>query len=348
MNDDTRRLYLNNWAILTADSEILWHFGDIKEKQMHQTLDFVNSLSKLGSEIWGTSSIGSIRLRYPRPHPTQARDIMIVNLLNKYNVVVSDPLVTTRLMTKIKVDSDPDFRWDEIRSILAGTASVIYSEFYSYDKIIDHEIVDELFREAVNAVTYNSEEVTVGSGQCSFSALTFEELLFFHALLKELFETYITTKQAGKPWGIISSVNGAPIYLEYEPPADPALITAFISVIINYCRMLFGASPERLIFGHSVSAMDIISTEKNAFICSSAKKLLKLQKFVRTWKKVPPEVIYDLAPAIKDYVTELTLVEQREIVRSLGFHRIINRLTGMGIRRARSYKLPPLPGMKKK
>ncbi len=333
-----RRLYLNNWAILTAENEVRWHFGDIDETKMLQTLDFVNALSKLGAEIWG-EGIGMIRLRYPRPHPSQADDIMIVNLQDKYNIVISDPLVTTRLIKKIKIETDPIPHFDDMRSILAGTASVVYAHFYSQEEIIDHEVVDSLFQESVKAVTFK-ENVSVGDGQCSFSAMSVEELLFFHALLKELFERYISTTLPGDPWGIIHSNSGAQIFLDYNPPVDAALISAFSSVVVTYCRILLQAYPARLVFGsHSISGMDFITTDHNSFVINNPRKLLRLQKVVRKWNKIPKNVINDLAPAMQDYFAELTLIEQRERMKSLELHQVINRLTHMGIRRARGYKL---------
>ncbi|MHA2333520.1 MAG: hypothetical protein ACXAEU_15965 [Candidatus Hodarchaeales archaeon] len=339
---DSRRLYLNNWAILTSENQVKWHFGDIKdEKMLLQTLDFVNALSKLGSEIWG-QGIGTIRLRYPRSHPTQAREIMIVNLLEKYSIIISDPSVTTRMMNRIKFEADIIPHWiDDIRSILAGTASVIYSQFYSHEEILDRKVVDDLFKQAVRAVTYNEKEVTVGEGQCSFSALTIEELLFFHALLKDLFEVYISTSLSSDPWGLICSITGSPVHLAYKTPVDEGLISAFSSVIATYCRMLFNGLPERLIFGgHSFSAMDFIVTDNNIFIINNPAKLMKLQLFVRAWKKIPVSVIHDLAPSMKNYFAELTLIQQQEKVKSMAFHQVINRLTKMGIRRAREYRLP--------
>ncbi|MFX1283590.1 MAG: hypothetical protein ACFFB5_08040 [Promethearchaeota archaeon] len=337
MDNNTRRLYLNNWAILAAENEAKWHFGDITEERLLQTLYFVNALSKLGSEILG-QVIGVIRLHYPKLHPTQAREIMVVNLLNKYSIVISDPLVTTRLIKKIELESGSAPPFDEMRSILAGAASVIYSQFYSEEG--DSNVVDRLFREAVNAVTY-SEHVTVGNGECSFSALSFEELLFFHALLKELFENHFSILHPGKPWGIMSSISGAPIFLSYDPPSDAALISSFSSVIANYCNFLFNASPARLVFGiNPMSAMDFIVTKENLFVINNPRKLFRLQRFQRLWKKVPSEVAHELAPAMKDYFTELILQERHERFKKLKFHQIINLMTQMGIKRARKYKLP--------
>lgn len=342
LDETSRRLYLNNWAILAADNEVRWHFGDITEERLIQTIYFVDALGKLGAEILG-QVIGVIRLRYPKPHPTNADEIMVVSLMDKYHIVISDPLVTTRLMSRIELESDPIPPIDDMRSILAGGASVIYSKFYEQD-VLDHQVVDSLFQEAVSAVTYN-EKVFVGEGQCSFSALSLEELLFFHALLKDLFEAYYSVMVPGSPWGTISSLTGADLYLSYKPPVDAALISSFASVIVNYTRFLFGAFPERLIFGIAQqSAMDFITTNNNLFVINNPKKLLKLQKFQRKWKKIPTEVANDLAPAMKDYFTELSLLEQRERLKNFKFHRLINYFTKMGIRRARAYKLSECKG----
>ncbi|UCE12326.1 MAG: hypothetical protein JSV04_09000 [Candidatus Heimdallarchaeota archaeon] len=336
MNTDQRRLYLNNWAILTEENEVKWHFGDIDQK-LEQTVDFVKAVSTLGSELWG-EGIGIVRLKYPRPHPTQADEIMIVNLsskIKKFNIVISDPLVTTRLFDRIEASAP----WDEMRSILAGGASMIYSQFYSYDEILDHNVVDSLFQEAVNAVTFN-EHVTVGNGQCSFSALGFEELLFFHALLRELFETYFSLIPS-EPWGVVHKNEGVPVYMEYNPPVDAALISAFSSVITNYCHLLFGAYPERLVFGESsMQGMDFITTDKNTLVCANPQKLFSLQQFQRKWIKLPKEVVLDIAPAMKEYFVDLAVITQREKLKNLEFHRMINYFTKMGIRRARNYKLP--------
>ncbi|MFX0013115.1 MAG: hypothetical protein ACFFB2_04745 [Promethearchaeota archaeon] len=340
MITNQRRLYLNNWAILTSENEVKWHFGDLNQDKLEQTLDFVRSVSRLGAELWG-QGIGIVRLRYPRPHPSQAREIMIVNLsskLKRFSIVISDPLVTTRLMSRIELETAP---WDEMRSILAGGASVIYSQFYSQEENNhDKNIVDQLFQEAINAVTYN-ENVTVGNGECSFSALSFEELLFFHALLRELFETHFSTLTPSRPWGVIHSSAGVPIHLEYDSPLDSALISAFSAVIVNYCQLLFEAFPARLVFGaQSMQAMDFITTEENVFVINNPRKLLKLQKFLRKWNKIPIEVAHDLAPAMKEYFIDLSIQGQREKLKRLEFHRVINYYTQMGIRRARAYRLP--------
>lgn len=339
MSIDQRRLYLNNWAILSAENEVKWHFGDISQEKLEQTVDFIEALAKLGTQIW-EQGVGIVRLRYQRRHPTQAREIMIVNLSSKvkgFSIVISDPLVTTRLMSRIELASAP---WDEMRSILAGGASVIYSQFYSQEEILDRNVVDNLFQEAINAVTYN-EHVTAGNGECSFSALSLEELLFFHYLLRKLFETYYTTMIPSSPWGVIHSNAGVPIYLEYKPPLEAALISGFSAVILNYCHLLFEAYPVRLVFGtRSMQGMDFITTDQNVFVINNPKKLLKLQKFQRKWKKIPAEVVHDLAPSMKDYFVELSIQEQREKLKKLEFHRMINYFTRMGIRRARKYKLP--------
>ncbi|MHA2290546.1 MAG: hypothetical protein ACXACK_00135 [Candidatus Hodarchaeales archaeon] len=335
----TRRLYLNNWAILTQDNEMKWHFGDIDQEKLQQTLDFMKALASLGGQLW-EQGIGLVRLRYQRSHPTQAREIMIVNLASKltgFKIVISDPLVTTRLMRRIELDSAPI---DDMRAILSGGASVIYSQFYSHEDILDNQVVDHLFQEAVSAVTY-SDDVTVGNGQCSFSALSFEELLFFHYILRKLFETYYSTMIPSKPWGVIHSSAGVPIYLDHDSPVDSALIGGFSAVIVNYCHLLFEAYPARLVFGDkSMQGMDFITTEQNVFVVNNPRKLLRLQKFQRKWKKIPYEVAHDLEPAMKNYFVELSVSAHREKLKKLEFHRMINYFTQMGIRRARGYKLP--------
>lgn len=338
----TRRLYINNWAILAEMNQIRWHFGDISEEKLLRTLHFVNALSKFGTDILG-QVIGLIRLRYARPHPTRAREIMIVNLMGKFNIVVSDPLVTTRLMNKIELD-DPIPPFDDLRSILAGAASVIYSEFYTQsEEILDSRIVDSIFQEAVNAVTFN-KSVSVGNGQCSFSALSIEELLFFHTLLKDLFESYISKSPHSKTWGIISSIDGATHHLtEGTPPADPALLSSLSSVIIEYCKYLFDATPFRLIFGvHPMASMDFIVTEHNFFILNDPHTLLKSRQFIRKWQNLPREVSYDLVPQMKNAFAELLGQEHRETVKRMKFHQVINNLTKMGIKRARKYILPTI------
>lgn len=327
---------------MTSSENIMWSFGDFNKEKQEMTLDFISALSKLGHEVWGKEqAIGMVRLRYPTPHPSSAREIMIINLLKKYNIVISDPLVTTRLMSKINFEENQSQQYDDIRSILAGSISVIYSQLYSKDTFFDTDTVDELFQEAVNSVTFNPQ-VSVGNGICSnFSSLTVEELLFFHAILKRLFESYAYSSKIHqtRPWGVIHSSTGAEVYLEYEPPIEGALISAFSAVTAVYCNLLFSAYPSRLIFGYDASSsMEFISTTNNIFVINNPSKLLKLQRFVRLWKKVPSEVKQDIIPAMKAYFSELTVLKERQRLKALEFHQIINRLTKMGIRRAREYR----------
>jgi hypothetical protein len=266
---------------------------------------------------------------------------MIINLHSKYNIVISDPLVTTRLMRTIQLDLTQSQEMDDIHSILAGAATVSYSHFYSKSSVLAPTIVDEIFLEAVNSVTTN-QQVTVGNGECSFSALSLDELLFFHAILKRLFESYSYTvkvpKSNNKPWGVVHSSTGAEVFLEYNPPIEGALISAFSAVTAAYCSLLFSAFPARLVFGHdALSGMEFISTTKNIFVINNPQRLLGLQRFVRKWKKVPKEVRTDLIPAMKSYFAELAVLEEHQRLKALKFHQVINRFTHMGIRRAREY-----------
>ena len=344
----TRRLYINNWAILSDEKQIRWFFGDISGDRLNKTMNFIRALSKLGSDILG-QVIGIVRLRYPLPHPTRAREIMIVNLMEKYNIVISDPLVTTRMMNRIQLDSDPVPHMDDFRSILAGAASVIYSDFYTQREVtLDEKVVDSLFQEAVSAVTFNTN-VTVGNGECSFSALSIEELLFFHVLLKNLFESYGSSTVHSKPWGIISSDAGAPIHLTVgKPPADPALLSSLSSVIIDYCKFIFDATPYRLIFGiHPMHIMDFIVTDHHFFVLNEPHLLLKNSEFIQKWKNLPREVTYNLAPEMKKCFAELLGQEYGERVKKMKFHQVINSLTKMGIKKAREYVLPTIKLPKK-
>jgi hypothetical protein len=54
LNNTQRRLYLHNWAIFTAGSElesikeVKWYFGDMTREKVLQTLDFVNVMTEFG------------------------------------------------------------------------------------------------------------------------------------------------------------------------------------------------------------------------------------------------------------------------------------------------------------
>lgn len=338
---DTRRLYIDNWAVLTAGDQVKWHFGDIDQEKLLQVLSFIKALSGLGTEMLD-QVIGLIRLRYPRPHPTKAREILIVSLLDKYSIIISDPLVTTRLMSssgiRIQLDSDPIPHFDDIRSILAGTASLIYSDFYTRDEIsVENIVIDKIFQEAIQAVTY-SEKVVCGEGECSFSALSIEELLFFHALLRDLLEEYVPITSGTSPWGLISSLAGTKLYLSHNSPVDPALISAFSGVIVQFSRFLFDASPARLLFGYyPINSMDFVVTDENLFLFSNPRELLKQTQFCKQWQTLPPSVARDLAPGIKNYLAELSTSDHRVRVRDMKFYQVINDLTGMGARRSKLY-----------
>ncbi|MFW9854726.1 MAG: hypothetical protein ACFFFG_06680 [Candidatus Thorarchaeota archaeon] len=332
--NSNRRLYIDNWAVFTAENQVNWHFGDIDQEKLIQVVSFIKALSSLGTEMLD-QVIGLIRLRYPRPHPTKAREILIVNLLEKYSIIVSDPLVTTRLMNRIQLNSDPIPPLDDIRSILAGTASLIYSDFYTRDTIqVDNTIIDSIFQEAVQAVTYD-KNVTVGNGECSFSALSIEELLFFHALLRDLLEGYIPIISGTSPWGVISSLAGTELYLSHCPPADPALIAAFSGVIVQFSRFLFDATPARLIFGYyPMNAMDFVVTNDNLFLFGSPSVLLKKTGFRKKWRNLPVKIAQDLVPGLKTYLTELCTANQKAQIRDMEFYQVVNQLTGMGARKA--------------
>jgi hypothetical protein len=326
---------------MTRDNQIMWTFGDIDKTKQEMTLDFITALYKLGHEIWGKDqAIGTVRLQYPTPHPTHAREILVIDLHREFNIVISDPLVTTRLISRINIEDGQSQDFDDLRSILAGSASVTYSEFFSEGNLLEPSIVDEIFQEAVRAVTFNTQ-VTVGNGECSFSALTVEELLFFHAVLKRLFEAYSQFSRITKtrPWGVVHSSTGADVYLEHDPPIDGALISAFSSATAAYCNILFSAFPSRLVFGYNAfSGMDFITTPNNIFVVDNPQRLLGLQKFVRKWKKIPKQIRLDLIPAMKAYFIDLAALENRQRLKALDFHQVINNLTHMGIRRARDYK----------
>ena len=84
-------MYRDAWSVLQQENEVIWKYGQpeiVSGDKLLQITDFLSALNRLGNDVFG-EGVGVLRLRHSRPHPTRAQDILVVNLANKFSLILS-------------------------------------------------------------------------------------------------------------------------------------------------------------------------------------------------------------------------------------------------------------------
>lgn len=281
----------NHWAIFAEGTEPRWHFGELTEEFIENTINFLNGLDGIGQELFG-SGVATIKLDQRSKKMITASEIFVVSLFSTFFFVASDPLVTIKMISMLEV---PEVLNDQMRGVLAGQASVLYANLYM-EAETDYEAkrIDELFRQTLIdiGITQNLDAIVL-EGRCSFGSFDLVEMLLFHYQLRRLFaEEYAQTD----PWAIIADESGSPIHLKHGN-INATSLAGYLSVLYMFCTELFDSKPRSMVFGgDSLIPLEIVNGNEIFLSISQWDKVFNDEHFINDF--------HQLEEAIKDRINK--------------------------------------------
>jgi hypothetical protein len=303
---------MKHWALFIEIDQIKWSFGiQENEEFKNTTVGFIQSLQAIGRELY-EQGVASIKLDASQPDLFSTKEIFIVNLSDQFFFIISDLQVTSKLI--FETTTIPFEVEQIINAVLIGQAAIIYS-FLKENEYNANYSTDDIFRDLLTSMKLSYDlDFLVANGRCSLSPLNFQELLLFHYLLRNYFESSLRTSSLEKrdSWAIMVNKDGTDIPLSYLSPKDPLLLGNFLGAVYSYTQALFGVKPSALVFGGS----DLIFLQyfggKNYFLCASnPETIFNDETFLEILQSVQVQKRLDISPAIKEFLI-LTLSKYYE------------------------------------
>ncbi|MHA1991019.1 MAG: hypothetical protein ACW981_01710 [Candidatus Hodarchaeales archaeon] len=297
----------SNWAIFAKETEVIWHFGDLSQEFIDNTVNFLNGLDAMGTELFG-SGVASITLDQKSNKVISASEIFVVSLGSTFFFIASDPLITMRL---IYHENLPDILEDQMRSILIGQATNLYANLYTESSGSESQ-VDDLFWTALYEIGYNKDvKNVVEKGRCSFSEFGLLDMMLFHYQLRKIFaEKYPKTE----PWAIIADESG-PIHLKFGKMTNATSLAGYLSVLFMFCKELFDSSPKSLVFGgDSLIPLEVVNGDDFFLSLTRWDTLFKDKDFLKDLNKLDRNIVDQLGFPITQFLAEkLSTMMQKEL-----------------------------------
>ncbi|MHA1991516.1 MAG: hypothetical protein ACW981_16365 [Candidatus Hodarchaeales archaeon] len=320
-------MFMNHWALFIEIDQIKWSFG-IEENQEFQntTARFIQSLQAIGRELY-EQGVASIKLDTTQTDIFATKEIFIVNLSDQFFFIISDLQVTSKLIFE---STTIPFEVEQIiNAVLVGQAAIIYS-FLKENEYDGNYLTDEIFRSILTSMKLSYElDFLVADGRCSLSPLNFQELLLFHYLLRNYFESSLSTSSLRKKdsWAIMVNKDGTDIPLSYMPPKDPLLLGNFLGAVYSYVQALFGVKPQALVFGGSDLTYLQYFGGSQYFLCASnPEAIFNDETFLEILRSIQSQKRLDIAPAINEYlIITLSKHYEEELRNKLEKHKDITR-----------------------
>ncbi|MFW9927875.1 MAG: hypothetical protein ACFFD1_00620 [Candidatus Thorarchaeota archaeon] len=300
-------LKTSNWAIFAQETEVQWHFGDLSQEFIENTVNFLNGLDKMGKELFG-SGVASISLDQNLNKGVSVSEVFVVSLYSKFFFIASDPLITMQL---IGHDELPNILEDQMRGVLIGQASVLYANLFTSAGENEGNI-DSLFHYVLHSIGYtNNVKDIVEKGRCSFSEFSLVDIFLFHYQIRKVFAE---KHPEVDPWVIIADESG-PIHLKYGNILNATSLAGYLSVLLLFCKELFDSNPKSLVFGgETIIPLEIING-RNLFIAvTQADQLFQNKKFLNLLKKMEKEKMDELKGPIAAFLSEkLSIIMRKDL-----------------------------------
>ncbi|MHA1170236.1 MAG: hypothetical protein ACTSRU_20605 [Candidatus Hodarchaeales archaeon] len=300
-----------NFALFSERDNVIWTFGDLDDDFIESCTKFLQGLDSFGHELFG-EGVATIKLdKSKSPGGDNPEEIFCLTLDQRFYFIVSDPLITLRLMEFRNIPSE--FK-DSINATLAGQALFIYANLFEKwgTKL------DKLYHEALTDVgIHENLKRYANNGVCSFSGLNQRQLCLFHYFLRQRFESqeYLLGQ---KPWAIINAKQGTKIHLRQGLDINRALITSgFLSVIYTFVEDLFMSLPSRIIFGgDSIVSLDTFAGKNNFLSISSWHSVLKNSDFLDSFTVLDQNIVQDLYIPFTHFLARKLSEEFQEAVKN--------------------------------
>jgi len=252
----------SNWAIFIEEKEIKWAFGDPDKEFLIFVTNFISGLSNIGEEILGQHGIASIIFDLKKRSGFNTAEIFIISLMNKFFLLMTDPLVTMKL---IDASGGIAYEVQEIMSaVLVGQAAVLYAQCITDVSPETQNKLEHLWRSLILDISdkyIDNIDTILSSGGSNFSMMSFEDLIFLHYYLRQ--QPELAQPLSPKGWVLCSSMSGGELPFTYNVTSrDPVVLAGYLGIIIAFLITMFESKPKKLIFGtNTISSLSFINGE---------------------------------------------------------------------------------------
>jgi hypothetical protein len=288
------------------DKEIRWSFGNPDDEFKAFVLNFLLGLSQIGEEIFGENGVASIDFDLRRKSRTHSSEIFIVNLSDRFFIIMSDPSTTMKL---IKQQGGLAKEVKEIMSaVLVGQAAILYAQGISEVSQEEGEILEIIWQDIIVDISeeYSKNISTIVSANSSnFSMLSFEDLLFLHYALRK--QPELIKQISPKGWALVSHYSGGAIPLEHNMEWDAVVLAGYLGIIISFITALFDSKPKKLAFGtNTVQSLSFINGKNDYFIAidSPFTKMVLDPEFQSKFFQLEKKIILDLEFTLRTRIIE--------------------------------------------
>ncbi|MHA2346282.1 MAG: hypothetical protein ACXACP_06150 [Candidatus Hodarchaeales archaeon] len=295
-----------NWFLFVEDKEIRWSFGNPDDEFKAFVLNFLLGLSQIGEEIFGENGVASIDFDLRRKSRTHSSEIFIVNLSDRFFIIMSDPSTTMKL---IKQQGGLAKEVKEIMSaVLVGQAAILYAQGISEVSQEEGEILEIIWQDIIVDISeeYSKNISTIVSANSSnFSMLSFEDLLFLHYALRK--QPELIKQISPKGWALVSHYSGGAIPLEHNMEWDAVVLAGYLGIIISFITALFDSKPKKLAFGtNTVQSLSFINGKNDYFIAidSPFTKMVLDPEFQSKFFQLEKKIILDLEFTLRTRIIE--------------------------------------------
>lgn len=304
-----------NWFLFVEEKEIRWSFGNPDEEFKGFVINFLAGLAQIGEEIFGENGVASIEFDLPKKSQVLSSEIFIVNLSNKFFIIMSDPSITMKMLNQ-QGGIAPEVE-EILSAVLVGQAAILFgtsiSEVSSDDESSKIKKVWQNIILDISAKYTDDIDKIVSSNSSNFSRLAFEDLLFLHYHLRKQLELGKIVSPKG--WSLVSHYSGSEIPLEHNMEWDAVVLAGYLGIIISFITALFNSKPKTLTFGtHTVQTLCFINGKDDYFIAidSPFTKLILESEFQTKFFALQEEVITDLHDALRKRIIEEILAANAE------------------------------------
>ena len=303
-----------NWFLFVEEKEIRWSFGNPDEEFKGFVINFLTGLAQIGEEVFGENGVASIEFDLKKKSQVLSSEIFIVNLSNKFFVIMSDPSTTMKMINQQGgIVSDVE---EILSAVLVGQAAILYGTSISEVSSDEGSKIERVWQDIILDISSKySEDIDqiISANSSNFSRLAFEDLLFLHYHLRKHPELVKIVSPKG--WSLVSHYSGSAIPLEHNMEWDAVVLAGYLGIIISFITVLFNSKPKNLTFGtHTVQTLCFINGKDDYFIAidSPFTKLILDSEFQTKFFGLQEEVINDLKDALRKRVIEEILAANAE------------------------------------
>ncbi|MHA2290235.1 MAG: hypothetical protein ACXABG_15725 [Promethearchaeota archaeon] len=303
-----------NWFLFVEEKDIRWSFGNPDEEFKRFVINFLTGLAQIGEEVFGENGVASIEFDLKKKSQVLSSEIFIVNLSNKFYIIMSDPSITMKMINQ-QGGIAPEVE-EILSAVLVGQAAILYATSISEVSTDERTKIEKVWQDIIIDISERySEDINqiVSASSSNFSRLAFEDLLFLHYHLRK--QPELVKIISPKGWGLVSHYSGSAIPLEHNLEWDSVVLAGYLGIIISFITALFNSKPKNLAFGtQTVQTLFFINGDDNYFIAidSPFTQLILDPNFQTKFFSLQEEVISDLQDALRKRIIEEILAANAE------------------------------------